>query len=251
MTGCCNIATGAAALLDNIQGSFNIAIGRSALRHTIGSNNIGIGEEAGVNATTGDDNIYIGNQGGAGQSGAIRIGTAGRQTSTFIAGISGVNVGAGAAPVFMNTLSGQLGTIASTKRVKEAIEDMGEASRGLRRLRPVTFRYRQPAEDGSQPRQYGLIAEEVAAVYPELVAYGADGEPSTVAYHLLPAMLLNELQRQAAELAGQQAQITAQAAQLATQEARLREQGQEMAALRALVEELRARSETSPVTAAR
>jgi endosialidase-like protein len=162
-----------------------------------------------------------------------------------------VNVGAGAAPVFVNTLSGQLGTIASTKRVKEAIEDMGKASRGLLRLRPVTFRYRQPAEDGSQPRQYGLIAEEVATVYPELVAYGSDGEPSTVAYHLLPAMLLNEWQRQAAELAGQQAQIAAQAAQLATQEVRLREQAQEMAALRALVEELRAGSGTRPVTVAR
>jgi hypothetical protein len=73
---------------------------------------------------------------------------------------------------------------------------MGDASRGLMRLRPVTFRYRKPFVDGSKPIQYGLIAEEVAEVYPDLVAHSADGEIESVKYQVLDAMLLNEVQRQ-------------------------------------------------------
>jgi hypothetical protein len=75
---------------------------------------------------------------------------------------------------------------------------MGDASDKLMTLRPVAFRYKS---DPTGPQQYGLIAEEVAKVYPELVVNGADGKPETVAYHLLPAMLLNEVQKQSRELA--------------------------------------------------
>ncbi len=77
---------------------------------------------------------------------------------------------------------------------------MGAASRGLMRLRPVTFRYQKPFVDGSRPIQYGLIAEEVAAVYPDLVARSADGQIDTVKYQVLDVLLLNEVQRQQAEL---------------------------------------------------
>jgi len=91
--------------------------------------------------------------------------------------------------------NGQLGTVSSSRRFKEEISDMAEASSGLLRLRPVTFRYRRPYEDGSKPIDYGLIAEEVAEVYPDLVVKTADGQVETVQYQKLTPMLLNEVQK--------------------------------------------------------
>jgi hypothetical protein len=96
--------------------------------------------------------------------------------------------------------NGQLGTVSSSRRYKEGIQDMGDSSNGLMRLRPVTFRYNKPFDDGSKPIQYGLIAEEVAEVYPDLVARSADGQIETVKYQLLDPMLLNELQKQQAHI---------------------------------------------------
>ena len=80
---------------------------------------------------------------------------------------------------------------------------MGPASHDLMRLRPVTFRYKEPFADGSKPIQYGLIAEEVAEVYPDLVAHSADGKIETVKYQVLDSMLLNEVQRLVKQLEGQ------------------------------------------------
>ena len=91
---------------------------------------------------------------------------------------------------------GQLGTILSSRRIKKDIRDMGEASTGLVRLRPVTFRYKKAKPKDERRLQYGLIAEEVAEVYPDLVIYDDTGEAQTVMYHQLPVMLLNELQKQ-------------------------------------------------------
>jgi hypothetical protein len=91
--------------------------------------------------------------------------------------------------------AGQLGTVSSSRRFKEDIQAMGDVSNGLMHLRPVTFRYQKPFADGSKPIQYGLIAEEVAEVYPDLVAHSADGQIETVKYQVLDSMLLNELQR--------------------------------------------------------
>jgi hypothetical protein len=93
-------------------------------------------------------------------------------------------------------LQRQLGTVLSSRRYKEDIHDMRDASNGLLRLRPVTFRYKQPIKDGSKPLDYGLIAEEVGEVYPDLVVKNADGEVETIQYHKLTPMLLNELQKQ-------------------------------------------------------
>jgi len=98
--------------------------------------------------------------------------------------------------------NGQLGTVSSSRRFKDDIQDMGDTSRDLMRLRPVTFRYKKPFADGSKPIQYGLIAEEVAEVYPDLVAHSADGQIETVKYQVLDSMLLNEVQRQQAEIRG-------------------------------------------------
>ena len=91
--------------------------------------------------------------------------------------------------------NGQLGTINSSRRFKEDIQPMGSASERLFGLRPVTFRYKQPYDDGSKPVQFGLVAEEVAQVFPELVVNGKDGKPDTVSYHLLATLLLNEVQK--------------------------------------------------------
>jgi hypothetical protein len=111
--------------------------------------------------------------------------------------------------------SGRLGTVSSSRRVKDEIRNMGEVSRGSLGLRLVTFRYTQALADGTSPLQYGLIAEEVAEVYPELVAHDAKtGEPEAVLYHVLPALLLNELQRQERQLETQATQMEAQAAEL-------------------------------------
>jgi hypothetical protein len=162
-----NTASGAGALFSNISGESNTAIGEYALGlNTIGGNNIAVGFAAGSNIIT-YDNIDIGHQGFATDNSTIRIGTPGTQTAAFIAGISGVNISG--VPLLVNS-SGQLGVASSSRRFKQDIADMGNASDGLMRLRPVTFRYKKAYEDGSKPEQYGLIAEEVAEVYPDLVA---------------------------------------------------------------------------------
>ena len=126
-------------------------------------------------------------------NGVIRIGTSGTQTSFFAAGINGVMTGGAGTAVLVDS-NGQLGTISSSRRFKEDIQDMADASSGLLQLRPVTFRYQQPYADGSKPIDYGLIAEEVADVYPDLVVKAPHGQVETVQYHKLTPMLLNEVQ---------------------------------------------------------
>jgi hypothetical protein len=209
-----NVAIGEAALFSNDDGSGNTAVGQTALFWlTSGFGNIGIGRLAGRNLENGDTNIYIGSDGGeSSESGTIRIGDS--HGATFIAGIYGATTGGAGALVYVDG-NGQLGTVSSSRRVKDEIEEMGEASRGLFKLRPVSFRYKVPRADGSHPLQYGLVAEEVAEVYPDLVARDPKtGEPWTVRYDVLPALLLNELQKQ-------QGRIEAQAAELAALRARL------------------------------
>ena len=144
----------------------------------------------------------IGNQGLAADDHIIRIGDV--QTQTFIAGISGVNVSG--VPVLVSS-TGQLGIASSSRRYKEDIQDMGDATADLMRLRPVTFRYKQSFEDGTKPIQFGLIAEEVAEYYPDLVAHSADGQIETVKYQVLDSMLLNEVQRLNAQNNSQQKRI--------------------------------------------
>ena len=92
--------------------------------------------------------------------------------------------------------NGQLGTISSSMRYQEDVDSMGDASLGLLELRPLTFMYREGVASGPQRLQYGLIAEEVAEIYPELVTYTPSGEVETVQYQKVNAMLLNEVQRE-------------------------------------------------------
>ena len=120
-------------------------------------------------------------------------------SKTFIGGIRNVQTGVGNAVAVVIDSNGQLGTVNSSRRFKENIQDMGDSSDRLMQLRPVTYQYKEAYADGSKPLDYGLIAEEVEEIYPDLVAKNPDGEIQTVQYHKLTPMLLNEVQKQAAE----------------------------------------------------
>jgi hypothetical protein len=188
-TGQRNTATGSGALGSNTDGIFNTATGfRALLNNTTGSSNIALGFEAGFNVTTGNDNIEIGNAGVNAESGTIRIGTASVHTRTFIAGINSAVVSGGA--VFVNG-AGQLGIEISSARFKDEIKPMGKASEAILALRPVVFRYKNEIDPDRTP-QFGLVAEEVEKVNPDLVVRDKNGEILTVRYEAVNAMLLNE-----------------------------------------------------------
>jgi hypothetical protein len=197
-TGVYNTASGYAALYSNQGGGSNTAVGSYALlMNTTGSNNIAIGSWAGYSlSSSSSNNIDIANDGSANDSGVIRIGSNGNQSAFFVGGVRGVTTGSKDAIEVMIDQNGQLGTKSSSIRFKEDVHDMAAASDGLMRLRPVTYRYKQPYADGSKPIDYGLIAEEVAEVYPDLVARDADGQIQTVQYQKLTPMLLNEVQKE-------------------------------------------------------
>jgi hypothetical protein len=210
-TGSINTASGASALRSNTTGFGNTASGESALSsNTTGSRNTAVGRHAGIGATTGHDNIFIGSgatAGSAGEGNTIRIGgeftgtAEGRQNRTFINGIRGITTAVNNAIPVLISSTGQLGTASSSRAVKQDIEDLGPLADRLLALRPVAFRYRQhAATDPDTPLQFGLIAEEVAEVFPELVVYDDDGKPETIKYHLLSSLLLGELQRLDARL---------------------------------------------------
>jgi hypothetical protein len=184
-----NIAVGDSALINNATGSNNTAIGSAALQNNDnGSENIALGEGAGENLTTGDNNIDIGNSGVSGESNTIRIGTQGTQVATYIAGISGAPLDSGVA-VVVDATTGQLGVLPSSLRFKKDVKAMDAASEAILALRPVSFCYK--GSKGGNP-QFGLIAEEVAEVDPDLVVRDKNGEIYTGRCDAVNAMLLNE-----------------------------------------------------------
>jgi trimeric autotransporter adhesin len=244
-TGNNNNAVGYGALLRNTTGSDNSGQGYFSLEgNTTGNLNIGVGYKAGSSLTTGSNNIDIGNVGVAAEAGKIRIGTQGTQSAAFIAGVAGTNISGGAA--VMVSPSGQLGVVSSSRRYKEDIQPMGDVSERLYQLRPVTFRYKQPQADGQKPVQVGLIAEDVAAVMPELVVYNQDGQPESVAYHLLPTLLLNEVQKEHELVLSQARQLKQQdqrIAELTTQAADVQFMKSQLAELQRLTTQLAARED--------
>lgn len=230
-----NVALGTDALSAETRGDSNTAIGFNALpQHTTGNSNIAIGESAGANIEHGSNNIDIGSYPKRDESNTIRIGS-GVHEHTFIAGIwQREAFSASALPVLVDA-SGQLGTMKSSMRFKEDVETMGDASGGLMRLRPVTFHYKSAYDDGSHVLHYGLIAEEVAKVYPGLVQYDDDGQPLAVRYQFVDAMLLNEAQKQSVKIAAQEAEIAGLRAQLAEQRRLADAQETRIAKLEALI----------------
>jgi Chaperone of endosialidase len=239
-TGSSNVALGAGALAALTAGGLNTAVGANALSHltsgsfnvvvgtagnvTTGNNNIEIGVDAGSNITTTNNNIIIGSPGRFGDDSVIRIGDDNSSTPSSAAFISGINgkTSASGTAVFVNA-DGLLGTLTSSLRFKQDVEDMGDASAGLMRLRPVAFHYKPQYDDGSRLLQYGLVAEEVAKVYPELVQTDRSGQPLAVRTHFINAMMLNEVQRQHRTIAAQQERIDQQQAQIEELQRQVRE----------------------------
>ena len=230
-TGNDNTATGFAALNSNTTGALNTANGTGALVNSTGDLNVAFGFAAGVNLATGNNNIYVGNVGVRRETNAIRIGAQfavtdqfgvlhPAHTATYIAGIRDTTTGiSDAIPVLIDS-AGQLGTMSSSAKFKKEIRPMDKASEAILGLKPVSFRYK--VHKDTTP-QFGLIAEEVAKVNPDLVIYDSDGKPYTVRYDAVNAMLLNEflkehkafvelqrkLEQQEASIARQQKQIEA------------------------------------------
>ncbi len=184
-----NTATGYNALLQS-SGRNNTVVGSRAMsQNTRGDANIAVGQRAGFNLKTGSNDIYIGSYGVDSENGVTRIGNTSVSKNAYIAGISGVTVAAGVGVVIDS--SGHLGTITSSVHYKEAIKPIKDASEAILSLRPVSFRYKKELDPKAIP-QFGLVAEEVAKVDPDLVARDEDGKPYTVRYEAVNAMLLNE-----------------------------------------------------------
>jgi hypothetical protein len=234
-----NTATGFAALNNNTTGSLNTATGTGSLvNSSTGDLNIALGFGAGVNLTAGGNNIGIGNVGVATESNVIRIGaqvavtdqfgvTHAAHTSTYIAGISGADA-IGGDPVFI-TSDGKLGTInpPSSARFKDDIKPMNEASETILGLRPVTFRYKKDFDPkGSQ--QFGLVAEDVEKIAPDLVKRDRDGNLQTVRYEAVNAMLLNEFLKAHRKIEEQEHAIAELKAEVARLSARVNNQAQQV-----------------------
>ena len=182
-TGSENTAIGGDALTLNTEGGGNTAIGRNALIASTGSTNTALGFSAGFLATTGHGNVYVG-------SGMQGVG--GESDHTYIRNINATSVsGGGTDYVTINLSTGLLGHLSSSRRHKEDIQPMTDASETLYRLKPVTYRYKKEI-DVTQSLDYGLVAEEVAAVDPNLVACDKDGQIEAIRYTAVNAMLLNE-----------------------------------------------------------
>jgi len=212
-SGFFNTATGSGALQDNDIGAGNTAVGYFALHNNItGGGNIAIGVGAGTNITGGDNNIYIGNVGLAGDSNTTRIGIAKTTQRTFINGIRGVTTGINDAVNVVIDSAGQLGTISSSRRFKTDIKPMDNASGSILALKPVTFQYK--SQKDAKP-QFGLIAEEVAEVNPDLVVRDESGEIYTVRYDAVNAMLLNEFLKEHKAFVEEQCKVQEQEATIA------------------------------------
>ena len=220
-TGSNNTAVGTAALANNGTGSHSTAVGDLALSNSNADFNTAIGASAGTSQTTGHNNIYIGDLGVAGENNVIAIGQSASSgtayTQTYIGGIYGTT-SPGGTQVFI-TSGGQLGTLTSSRRFKEEIKPMDDASELLYVLKPVTFRYKKEI-DPAGTSQLGLIAEDVEKMNPDLVVRDKQGKAYSVRYDQVNAMLLNEflkehrkvekLEATVADLAEQLQKITAQ-----------------------------------------
>jgi len=234
-----NTAVGNVSLEQGVSVNFNTALGRHALGRTQGDQNTGLGFFAGWNLSDdGTNNIYIGNAGPVPigtESNTIRIGTQTAtivtvgnppfeshpmpaHTATFIAGISGTAING--RPVMINA-NGRLGTAPSSARFKEEIKPMDKASEAILALKPVMFRYKKEV-DAERTPQFGLVAEQVEKVNPDLVTRDPDGKAFTVRYEAVNAMLLNEFLKEHRQVQEQQKEIDVLRAELREQRALIR-----------------------------
>jgi hypothetical protein len=225
-------ATGYQALAAS-EGPGNTAVGYQALTSlTTGSNNTALGAGAGLNQTTGSNNIYIGDAGSGGENNVIRIGTfppsGTNYTATYIGGVYDAVVSERIAYV---NFAGRIGTLASSRRYKENIKPMDKASEALLSLKPVVFHYKQDI-DPAHRLSFGLIAEEVAEISPDLVSRDNEGRPQTVRYEAVNAMLLNEFLKEHKKVEAQQSKIEKQQAAISQQDRKIQEQDATIAQLK-------------------
>jgi hypothetical protein len=232
-----NTACGQASLALNKTGYYNTAMGSSALySNTGGANNLGAGFFAGSNLTTGSNNIDLGDatvtafvDDVAGESNTIRIGELSTQTATYIAGIYNQSYNANDTPaaVFIDS-TGKLGTMSvtpSSRQFKKEIKPMGDASDAILSLKPVTFQYIKPEYDTRGGTEFGLIAEEVDKICPDLVAHNKDGGIYGIRYDAVNAMLLNEFLKEHQRVEAQGRTIAQQQKAIEALTATLNEQG--------------------------
>ena len=243
-TGTGNTAEGGDALALNTTGGGNTAIGTGALgSNATGNGNIAVGSAAGHDLTTGNQDIVIGNPNAvAGESNTIRIGGSLSQTRAFIAGIRGVATGNNDAVNVVIDSDGQLGTVSSSRRFKKEIKPMEAASEAILALKPVTFHYKS---DKTNRSEFGLIAEEVAEINPDLVARDENSEIYTVRYEAVNAMLLNEFLKEHRKNQEQQATIIQLKSTDAKQEAIIAQQQRQMEALTAGLQKVSAQLEAN------
>jgi hypothetical protein len=213
-TGGTNTATGVQALEHNTTGNTDTATGVNALRqNTTASNNTATGYQALVSDTTGDDNTALGSEAGRDQTtgsgnvyiGRSMVGFAGESNKTYIRNINFTGLDGAAVTVDVNT--GLLGHVTSSRRYKQDIKPMDKTSEALYQLKPVTFRYKKEI-NRTQAVSFGLIAEEVAEVNPDLIVRDNAGKPETVRYDQVNAMLLNEFLKEHRKNEEQEATIT-------------------------------------------
>jgi hypothetical protein len=236
-TGHDNTATGYSALAANIDGNSDTAIGDSALYNMAhGSFNVAVGQDAGFDLAAGDGNVYI----GAGMNG-----TTAEANHTYIRNIKDTGVsGLNADSVTVNLNTGLLGHLTSSRRYKEQIKPMNTASEALYQLNPVTYRYKKEI-DSTQSLVFGLIAEEVAEVNPRLVARNAEGQPESIHYEMVNAMLLNEFLKEHKRVEEQQATIAELKSTVAQQQKKFTEQDNQIAALTAGLQKVSAQVEVN------
>jgi hypothetical protein len=216
-TGNYNTATGYNALFSNETGDRNTAIGVNALYRNTGSGNVALGVSAGVNLTTGSGNVCLGASvhGVAGESNTTRI----KNVYSSVASDRAVYV----------TADNKIGTLVSSARFKDEIKPMDKASEAILALRPVTFRYKKELDPQAIP-QFGLVAEQVAKVNPDLVARDEEGKPYSVRYEAVNAMLLNEFLKEHRTVQAQQKEIDTLKAELKEQAAQIQKVSAELEA---------------------
>ena len=232
-----NTATGFGALFRNTTGSDNTAVGDEALsNNTDGNSNTALGFNAGMDPGIGSNNIYIGDAGFAGDNNVIAIGgvsaTGTAYTDCFIGGIFG-NPSPGSA-VYI-AADGHLSTTASSRRFKDEIKPMDKTSEAIFALKPVTFRYKKEIDPTGMSR-FGLVAEDVEKVNPDLIARDREGKVYTVRYDQVNAMLLNEFLKEHKKVEQQQASIAELKNEVQTVVAQLKEQAAQIQKVSAQVE---------------
>jgi hypothetical protein len=221
-TGDSNTAIGAVALLSNTTGGENTAVGQLALSNTTGDGNIAVGFQAGALVTTANNVIAIGHPG-------LNV-----DDSCFIGNIRDAVVAPNAAPVLIDA-TGKLGTTnGSSRRFKQEIKPMNDASESILALKPVTFNYKN---DAKRTPQFGLIAEEVAEIDPDLIVRDKNGDLLTVRYDAVNTMLLNEFLKEHRRVQDQGAAITTLDSKIKRQEAIIARQKTEIRTVMARLNE--------------